>query len=323
MSRIKIFITGGAGFVGSHLARRLLAQGHGVTVYDNFLTGRRENLEKSLNDPKLTVVNGDLLDLKTVVKSMAGHEMVYHFAANADIRAGIEKTDIDLKLNLMTTYNVLEAMRLNGIKKILFSSSSAVYGDPEEVPTKETELTRPIALYGAGKAGAEAYISAYCSTFGMQAWIMRMVNTIGTYNTHGVIGDFIRKLTDNPKKLLILGNGKQSKAYVHVDDCLDAYEVALKKANGTVNVFNVGAEDWADVDAVAGIVTEEMGLKDVKYEYTGGASGWVGDVPKVMLSIEKIKALGWKPKYTSEEAVRKATKEMLRLPIPDKYRRKA
>jgi UDP-glucose 4-epimerase len=242
---------------------------------------------------------------------MKGHEIVWHLGANTDIPGGNRITDLDLKNDTIATYNVLEAMKQNKIDKILFPSSSTVYGDISSVVAETFGPCLPISLYGAGKLACEGLISAYCHLFDLQAWIFRFGNVLGTRMGHGVIHDFIHKLRENPKELEILGDGNQEKNYFLVEDCLDGILFALHCCNNQYDVFNLGCESTIKVGAIAQIVIEEMGLRDVKLRYTGGKRGWPGDVPMVIYDVSKLKSLGWQATHTSAEAVRIATRRLL------------
>jgi len=306
------FVTGGAGFIGSHLVDRLLAEGCQVTAYDNLSSGRREWIQGHLGNPRFRFIEADLLDLETLKTAMAGHDVVFHLGANTDIPKGNKIVDLDLKNCTIATYNVLEAMRANGVNRILFASSSTVFGDPPVLPAPESiGPALPISLYGAGKLACEGLISAYCHLFGLQAWIFRFANVLGSRMSHGVVYDFIHKLQANPKELEIMGEGQQYKAFFLVEDCIDGMLLAYERSDGGCNLFNLGTEQATKVDDIAHTVCEEMGLKDVKFNYTGGRRGWPGDVPQVELDITAMKRLGWQPKYTSHEAVRIAARRLL------------
>ncbi|AFD00497.1 Nucleoside-diphosphate-sugar epimerase [Methanocella conradii HZ254] len=308
---MKCVVTGGAGFIGSHLVDRLLAQGNEVTVIDDLSGGRLEFIEQHFPDDRFSFVKMDISGDR-LIKGLKGADIVYHLAANPDVRLGAEDTKVHLKQNVITTYNVLESMRVFGVKKIAFTSTSTVYGEAAVVPTPEDYgPLMPISLYGASKLACEALISSYCHTFGMESWLFRFANIIGSRSTHGVIYDFINKLKKDPSRLTILGDGRQSKSYLHVDDCVDAMLFAVERQDGPVNIFNIGSEDRLDVTSIARMVAAEMGLNDVKLEYTGGARGWAGDVPYMCLSIDRIKALGWRPKHNSEESVRLCIRSLL------------
>lgn len=299
----RILVTGGAGFIGHHLVNALLDSD--VTVIDNLSSG-----DKSFLNPKAKFVSGDLTNAKFVKSSVKGFDFVFHLAANADVRRGASDTMVDLEQNVIVTRNILEAMRLNEIKNIVFTSTSTIYGEAPMPTAEDYGPLMPISMYGASKLSCEALISAYCSTFGMNAWIFRFANVIGPNGTHGVIFDFIKKLQKNPTELEVLGDGKQEKSYVYIDDCVSAMLFAVSKAKEPVNVFNIGSDDTISVSEIAKMVVEEMKL-DAKLRYTGGARGWKGDVPKMRLSIMKLKALGWKPKHGSRESVRMAIRSLV------------
>ncbi len=309
---MKAFVTGGAGFIGSHLVDKLIEKGNQVTVYDNLSSGKKEFIKQHLENKNFEFIKADLLDLERVKKEIKNHDIVFHIAANPHVRLGETQTDLDLKYETIATYNILEAMRNNNIKKIVFSSSSVIYGETNEpsLPENYGPLL-PISLYGAGKLGSEGLITAFCGTFDFQTWIYRFANVVGTRGTHGVIVDFIEKLRKNPTELEILGDGKQQKPYLHVSDCVKGIIFGFEKSKNQINLFNLGCNSNTTVTRIAEIVTEEMNLKNVKFNYTGGKRGWKGDIPRFQLDITKINSLGWKPTYTSDEAVRKATQEAL------------
>ena len=309
---MRYFVTGGAGFVGSHVVDRLMEEkGAEVTVYDNLSGGRLDFISKYEMRKNFTFIKADLLDQETLDKVIKGHDMVHHLAANPDVRIGEKEPTLDIDLGVRATSNLLEAMRLNDIKRIAFSSSSVVYGEAEVFPTPEDYGPLvPISMYGAAKLGCEALISAYCHTFGFQAWVYRFANVIGPRGTHGVLVDFINKLKKDPKRLEVLGNGKQKKSYLTVEECVDAVMFIMKKAKDPVNIFNLGSDDQITVKRIAELVVEELGLKDVKLQYTGGERGWAGDVRFMLLDTKKIQKLGWRPKLGSEGAVRYALQHL-------------
>ncbi len=308
----KHFVTGGAGFIGSHLVDRLLKDDNVVTVYDNLISGRKEWIKHHFGKDNFRFVHADLLSFDTIKQAVEGHEIVWHFGANSDIPGGSKATDLDLKNGTIATYNVLEAMRQNGLGKLIFPSSSTVYGDTPPIPLGETfGPTLPISLYGSGKLAAEALISAYCHLFNIKAWIFRFGNVLGARMGHGVIFDFIQKLEKNPHELEILGDGNQDKNYFLIEDCLNGIFFAFNHANDQCSLFVLGCESTVKVNDIARIVVEEMGLKDVRFRYTGGKRGWPGDVPTVCFDVDKMKKLGWSTRYTSEEAVRIATRRLI------------
>ena len=307
----RYFITGGAGFIGSHLADRLVETGK-VTVYDNLSSGKLRFIKDHLGKDNFNFIQGDLLDTGKLRGAIAGHDVVFHLAANPEVRAGIEATDLDLREGPTATWSVLEAMRLSHIKKLVFTSSSTVYGDAgTTVVTEDYGPLVPISLYGASKVASEALISAFCHLFDMQAWCFRLANVVGARLTHGVIYDFIGKLKRDPKHLEILGDGRQQKPYLHVFDCVSGMLFGVAHAQEMFNVFNLGPSSSTSVTAIASMVAETMGLPGVKFEFTGGKQGWWGDVPQVRLDATRIKRLGWEPGYSSVEAVERAVKEMV------------
>ena len=308
---MRCFVTGGVGFIGSNLVDYLIKE-HKVTVYDNLSLGKKEFLLNHFKNKNFSFVEADLLDFEHLKKTIKGHDIVFHMAANSDI-SNNEITDIDLKNGTIATYNVLELMRIYKIKQIIFASTSAVYGEAKIKPTNEDYGPLfPISFYGASKLACEGLISSFCHNFKMKAWIFRFANVVGKNGTHGVLVDFIKKLRSYNKKLLILGDGKQSKPYLHVKDCVEGMIYAWNNSKEEFNYFNLGCDDATSVDEIAKMVVREMALKNVKFEYTGKDRGWPGDVPQVRLDTSKINKLGWKARLSSDEAVRKAIKELLK-----------
>ncbi|MBU2535385.1 MAG: NAD-dependent epimerase/dehydratase family protein [Chloroflexota bacterium] len=308
---MKYFITGGAGFIGSHLVDRLTNTGL-VTVYDNLSSGKREFISQHLNNPNFKFIQADVLDRGQLSTAIKGSDVVFHMSANPDVRLGQHDTAADLNQGTIATYDVLETMRRQGIGKIIFASSSVVYGEISGEPASEDHgPLQPISLYGAAKLASEGLITAFCHLFNMQAWIFRFANVVGPRATHGVIYDFINKLKKNNEELEILGDGKQSKPYIHVSDCVDGVLYGHQHSDGQVNVFNLGNHDMVDVTTISRILLEQMGLSEVTLRYTGGSRGWPGDVPRICLETSRMEKLGWKPKYSSEEAIRLAIKEIL------------
>jgi len=300
---MNFIVTGCAGFIGSTLVDRLLAEGHQVTGIDNFSTGQRRFLEGALAFPNFRLVCCDLLDLDALKQAFIGGEAVFHLAANADVRFGTEHPRKDLEQNTIATYNVLEAMRANDIKKIAFSSTGSVYGEAPVVPTPE-DGAFPIqtSLYGASKAAGEGLIAAYCEGFGFQSWIFRFVSILGERYTHGHVFDFYQKLKADPSRLPVLGNGKQRKSYLYVQDCIDAILLAMDKATDKVNIFNLGVDGYCELNDSIGWICEELSLKP-QLDYSGGDRGWIGDNPFIFLETKKIQSLGWKPKLDIREGV--------------------
>jgi len=305
---MKVIVTGGAGFLGSHMVDHLLNAGHDVKVIDNLSTSTDKYLQPHFGNKHFEFVKIDLLELEKLKDEFVGFNLVFHLAANADIRHGLEDTYRDLEQNTITTRNVLEAMRINDIKKIVFASSAAVYGEPEIFPTPEDCPLIQTSFYGASKLAGEALIQAFCEGFDFQAWIYRFVSVVGERHPHGVTYDFYHKLKADPTKLEIIGDGSQRKSFMYVGDWLDGVMTGFEKGKDKVNIFNLGLEKYVTITDVAHYVTDELGLNDAKFEYTGGSRGWIGDSPLVLLSIEKMKALGWQPKLSSEEAIRKTVR---------------
>jgi UDP-glucose 4-epimerase len=300
---MKAFITGGAGFIGSNLADRLLAAGNVVIVYDNFSTGQKFFVHHNLGRPDYTLIEGDVLDTSLLTKSMLGCDTVFHFQANADVKGGMTNTKIDLEQNIIGTYNVLEAIRINNIKKIVFASSATVYGEPDLIPTPESIAPIQTSLYGASKYSAESMIQAYCEYFDIKSWIFRFVSFMGPRYSHGVIFDFLKKLRDNPTTLNILGDGKQRKSYLHVHDGIDAILLAIEKSDDKTNIFNLGNKEWINVVDLANLVCKISGHEKVEYTFSGGSRGWKGDTPFVHLDITKISSLDWSPRHSVEETI--------------------
>ncbi len=304
-------VTGGAGFIGSHLVDTLVAQGNEVLVIDSLCAGRKETIAQHIDSCKVRFLQKDLLT-DGWQESIEGADRLFHLAADPDVRQSAVNPDPTIQNNIIATYRVLEAMRRFQVPELGFTSTSTVYGDATIIPTPENYTPlEPISVYGASKLACESLISSYCHSFGMKAYVFRFANIIGSRSGHGVITDFIKKLEHNPSELEILGDGKQTKSYLEVHECVAAMLFAVGHARGTVNTFNVGSEDWIDVKSIAEIVCEEMRLPDTKFRFTGGERGWVGDVPKMQLAVEKIKALRWKPQVGSRESVRIAVQAML------------
>jgi len=297
------FVTGCAGFIGSTLVDRLLQDGHDVVGYDNFSTGQPEFLTHAGRSPRFALVHGDTVDLLSLTREMRGAEVVFHLAGNADVRRGTEDPRRDLEQNTLATFNVLEAMRANGIQRIAFSSTGSIYGEPDVFPTPE-DAPFPIqtSLYGASKLAAEGLIQAYCEGFGLQGYVFRFVSILGERYTHGHVFDFYRQLRAHPERLEILGNGRQRKSYLYVQDCIDAMLVALRGAQGRVNVFNLGTDEYCEVDDSIGWICEHLGVSPER-AYAGGERGWVGDSPFIFLDCSRIRALGWKPTVSIREGV--------------------
>ena len=311
---MKAFVTGGAGFIGSHIVDHLIAQGAGVTVYDNLTTGFEANLSGHRGHPAFQLIRGDILDFDLLARSLAGHDAVFHFQANADVRGGMEKTRIDLEQNTTGTWNVLEAMRLHGAKLIVFSSSATIYGEPDRFPTPEDAPLIQTSLYGASKLAGEAMLQAYSEYFGIRSIAFRFVSWIGARYSHGVVFDFVRKLRQNPRRLEVLGDGKQRKSYLDVRDGVSGIFTAVERFAGLKGVFNLGHDEFMNVLDLAQIVLSEMGLENVEICTTGGERGWLGDSPMVHLDTRRIKALGWIPGIAIETGIRSTVRHLLENP---------
>jgi len=305
-------VTGGCGFIGSHLVDALAGRGERVTVIDNLSTGSEANIAGPLRDGGVALRKADLLH-EGWEDLLAGAARVYHLAADPDVRlSGIHPESV-VRSNILATSRVLEAMRRYDVPGIVFTSTSTVYGEASVIPTPEDYAPlEPISVYAASKLACEALVSAYCHSYGMQGWVFRFANIIGERSNHGVIWDFVHKLRENPRALEILGDGKQTKSYLEVHECVRAMLYAVDHAKETYNVVNIGSEDWIDVTGIADIVVEALGLQKVDYRFTGGERGWVGDVPRMLLSIDRLKALGWKPVMGSRESVKAAAEAMAR-----------
>jgi UDP-glucose 4-epimerase len=299
----KAFVTGAAGFIGSNLVDRLLAAGVSVVGYDNFTTGRLEFIAGASRHPQFKLVEGDVLDTESLATAMAGCDIVFHLAANADVRFGLQHPGKDLEQNTVASFNVLEAMRTSGVKDIVFSSTGSIYGEAEVFPTPET-APFPIqtSLYGASKLAGEGLIMAYCEGFGFRSWIFRFVSILGERYTHGHVFDFYKQLLADPTRLKVLGDGTQRKSYLHVHDCIDAILHALKHAQDKVNLFNLGTPEYCQVNDSIGWITGHLGLNP-QLAYTGGSQGWIGDNNFIFLDTARIGALGWRPKLTIREGI--------------------
>jgi UDP-glucose 4-epimerase len=310
----RVFVTGGAGFIGSHIVDRLIADGAQVTIYDNFSTGQESFVAHHAGDRQVSIVRADVLDLPRLVQAMAGHSFVFHLQANADVRGGIHHTRLDLEQNIIATWNVLDAMRQNGIKHLAFASSATVYGDPSVFPTPEDYKPVQTSLYGASKLAGEAMAETYCEYYGMTCYVFRFVSWIGERYTHGVIFDFMKKLRDNPGELEVLGDGLQRKSYLDVTDGVAGIFCAIDRAPDRKNLFNLGHDEVMNVMDLAAIVIAEMGLSGVKLRTTGGDRGWAGDSPFVHLDTKRIKSLGWRPATSIAQGIRNSVQYLLANP---------
>ena len=308
---MKCLITGGAGFIGSHLSLKLLQNGHEVTALDDLSLGQEKFLTPCQDFKNFKFVKSNLLDLPAIVKACEGMDRVWHLAANSDISSGGKTTDIDLKLGTLATYNVLEAMRVSGVKEIVFSSTSAIYGEAEVKPTPESYgPLLPISFYGASKLACEALATAFSHNYDFKVWIYRFANIVGSHTTHGAIHDFIKKLRANPAQLEILGDGKQAKSYLYVQDCVAGMIYGTENSYDAVNLFNLASQGICSVDQIADLVISGMKL-DSKKVFSGGARGWKGDVSQVNLDGSKFQKLGFVPTLKSAEAVKTAVSDIL------------
>ena len=320
--RLKVLVTGGAGFIGSHLVERLIKDNHGVTVIDNLSNGSLRNIESWLDNEHFSFIKGDLKEPQTSEKAAKDAELVFHLAANPEVRVGETDPSIHFEENLVATFRLLEALRKQGSARVIvFTSTSTVYGEALMLPTPEDYgPSIPISTYGATKLGSEALIDAYAHTFDLRGLIFRLANIVGPRGTTGVVVDFVKKLRANPERLEILGDGSQKKSYLYIDDCIDAISFATNEflnSNERIKVYNVGAPDSVTVARIAEIVAEEMSLSDVEFVFTGGVNGgrgWRGDVKTMLLSTERLLKQGWRPKYGSKEAVRLAARKLVEEP---------
>ncbi|HIE10318.1 MAG TPA: NAD-dependent epimerase/dehydratase family protein [Kiritimatiellae bacterium] len=313
----RIFVSGGAGFIGSHLVDILVSQGYEVTAYDNLSNGRMEFIERNVGKPNFTFIRADMLDRARLIEAVRGHDLVWHLAANTDIIGSHERPVRDLRDCVEATFNMVEAMRQCGIRDIVFSSTGAVYGSlcEERAVSEDAGPLCPISGYAAGKIGSEAFICCYCHMYGLRGRIFRFGNVIGARMTHGVIYDFINRLRESPHRLLIRGDGRQEKNYFLVEECIEGMAFGLLNAEldegNPCEIFNLGTDSVTPVTKIAQIVTEEMGLKNTRIVIEGTPRAWPGDQPRVHITVEKINRLGWKARLSSDEAVRTAVRRML------------
>jgi len=298
-------VTGGAGFIGSHLVDRLVSDGWSVRIVDNFSSGRMENVEHHRGNRRVEILRGDLRSPKEAEEAVKGVDVVFHYAANPEVRLSTTNPDVHFNENVVATFNLLEAMRKSDVEQLVFASSSSVYGEPESIPVSEDAPIKPVSVYGASKAACENLIHAYCNLYGLKAVVLR----------HGVIYDFIVKLCKNPKQLEILGDGTQKRSYIYIDDAVEATMIAYNAAAGKrFEVFNVGNEDYITVKEVADIVVDALKLRGVKYVYkpVDHGVGWRGDVKNIALSIDKIKSQGFKPQLDSRQSCKKDASELIK-----------
>lgn len=303
-------VTGGAGFIGSHLVDALVARNDRVTVIDSLTAGKKANIARHIRTGSVSFVKADLTK-SGWQEALSGADRVWHLAADPDVRQSAITPEGPVNNNIIATFRLIEAMREHAVPAIAFTSTSTVYGDATVIPTPEDYAPMaPVSVYGASKLACEALISAYCHSFHIRSCNFRFANIIGARSGHGVIPDFIAKLAENPRELEILGDGKQTKSYLLVEDCVDAMLFAMERTKEPVSTFNIGSADWIDVERIARIIEQEMGLSGVKHRFTGGERGWVGDVPKMQLSIERIRKLGWEPAHGSQESIQRAARAL-------------
>jgi UDP-glucose 4-epimerase len=312
-----VLVTGGAGFIGSHVADALLTRGCKVTVFDNLSTGFRELVPKGTR-----FVHADLTDPRAIADAMPGHDLVFHLAANADVKDGLLHPRKDVEQNVLATQNVLEAMRAHGVKHVAFSSTGSVYGESEVIPTPE-DAPFPVqtSLYGASKVAAEGLLTAYAWGYGFSVYVYRFVSMLGARYSHGHVIDFYKKLRKDPTKLEVLGDGHQRKSYLHVSDCVRAMLLAVERSQSptgntprggapAIHVYNIGHHDWIEVNDSIRWITDEMKVAP-NLSYTGGARGWIGDSPKILLETKKLRGLGWEPQRTIEDSVRETLRFLM------------
>lgn len=304
----RALVTGGLGFIGSHLVDRLLQDGWNIVVLDNLLTGHRSNLVHQKSNPKLLIIEGDIRDSEVVKKASRGCDTVFHIAAHALMRASLQDHKADLEYNVIGTLNVLEAMLANKIKDFVFASTSALYGEAKVTPTPEGYAGTQTSLYGAAKLADEAFAEAYTQLSPIKVWAYRFGTVLGERCRRGAIWDFTHKLSSNSSELEILGDGNQKKDYLYVKDCVDGILLGYERSSSTINIFNLGLQELTTVSRLADIVISEMGFKNVRKKFSGGTRGWIGDNPIVYLDVTKIKTLGWKPNASPEEAIRLTTR---------------
>jgi UDP-glucose 4-epimerase len=308
MTDARFFLAGGAGFIGSHFTDRLLADPavEVVTLFDNFSSGREWHYSHHQGDARLRVIHGDVKDLAALERTMTGHDVVIHLASNPDIARAVTEPDIDFREGTYLTQQILEAMRRSGVPRLLYASGSGVYGDLGELEaTEDLGPLIPVSTYGASKLAGEALIASYCAMFGITACAFRFGNVVGRRQTHGVGFDFVRRLRQQPDRLRILGDGRQSKSYIYVEDVVEAVLMAHQKTSKSFEVYNVATGDYITVNEIARLALEVSGLSDeeVQLEYTGGDRGWKGDVPVVRLNTDRIRGLGWNCRRTSQQAL--------------------
>jgi UDP-glucose 4-epimerase len=313
----RFLVTGGAGCIGSELCAALVEQGHDVTALDDLSSGKQEHVACLRSRPNFRLIVGDVLDPATLSEAVPGRDFVYHLAANPDVKFTDDAPDRDLRQNTIATHTLLEAMRRHDVRRLAFSSSSAVYGISARQPIPEDHAPRPISLYGATKLACEALMGAYQTMFGLQTWVFRFANIVGAKSRskgRTVVSDFVAKLRADPRRLEILGDGRQAKSYLAVDECVAAMLFAVEHARAPFNLYNLGCDDWLTVQRIAELVVDAMGLRDVEFTFTGTEGGWAGDVPRFRLDVTAINHLGWRARRTSEQAVAESIQAHLHGP---------
>jgi len=310
---LRVLVTGGAGFIGSHVVDRLVNEGFWVRVVDNLSSGRLINIKRHIDSSAIELVVGDLKDPEVALRVVDGVDTVFHYAANPEVRVSTTNPEVHFNENIVATFNLLEAMRRRNVRELIFASSSSVYGEPLEIPVGEDAPVKPVSVYGASKASCENLIHAYAKLYGFKAIALRYANVAGPRLRHGVIWDFIVKLRENPHELEILGDGGQVRSYIYIDDAVEATMTAWRKTSSYFEVYNVASEDWITINELADIVIETMGLKNVekKYKPILHGVGWLGDVKKIALRIDKIKRQGFKPSMNSRETVKQTVMDIL------------
>jgi len=311
---VRVLVTGGAGFIGSHLVDRLVTEGYDVVVLDNLSSGSLNNIKSHIEAGNIAFVNGDLKERHVVEDVVQSIDVVFHFAANPEVRVSTTNPEVHFRENVVATFNLLEAMRIKNVKEIVFASSSSVYGEPEVIPVDEEYPVRPVSVYGASKASCEALIHAYSKLYGIKAVVLRYANVVGPRMRHGVIYDLLMKLRENKSTLEVLGDGFQVRSYLHVKDAVEATLIAWRKSSGAYQVYNVGNTDWITVRELVEILLETLGLKgrvEVRYKPILHGVGWPGDVKKIALNSQKLMSLGWSPSMGSREAVVETVKALV------------
>jgi UDP-glucose 4-epimerase len=307
-----VLVTGGAGFIGSHIVDRLVSDGWKVRILDNFSSGRMKNIEHHKDNQDVEILKGDLKNLEEVEKAIRDVDVVFHYAANPEVQVSTTNPEIHFNENVVATFNLLEAMRKNDIKELVFASSSSVYGEPENIPVSEEAPINPVSVYGASKAACENLIHAYSRLYDIRATVLRYANVVGPRLRHGVIWDLINKLNRNPRELEVLGDGNQVRSYVYIDDAIEATILAFKNRKNNFEIYNIGNEDWITVNAIVKALTETLGIANIKiiYKPVAHGIGWLGDVKHIALNIKKLTNLGFKPSKSSFKAVEETIKHM-------------